>query len=161
MAVASFEELCAGFCEIVKVPQPRLKADARGLVAFHVVMRGATVNLIHRPDETTDHVFVLFELGPLPLDAADSFTRMRELLEANYALLQLYPPTYSRNPATGDALLQYVYPLFDATPSGLHELIERGLDVVSQWQDNPFPRDPSMTELQVPHTLPFAMLNRA
>ena len=101
MAVASFDELCAGFCEIVKVPTPVLKADALGLVAFHVVLRGTTVNLVHRPDESEDHIFILFELGPLSLGAADSFMRMRSLLEANYALLQVHPPAYSRNPATG------------------------------------------------------------
>ena len=39
MTIASFDDLCAGFCEIAKVPAPALQADAQGLIAFDVNLR--------------------------------------------------------------------------------------------------------------------------
>lgn len=135
MAVGSFDELCAGFCEIAHVSPPALGVDARGLVAFHVVLRGATVNVVHCPRTSPEHVFVVFEFGPVGQGGPDSLAELQTLLEANFELLQVHPPVFSRNPATGDAVLQYVYPLFDATAHGLYELIERGVDWVSHWRE--------------------------
>lgn len=134
MAVGSFEDLCAGFCEIVQIPPPALAADAQGLVAFHVMLRGTTVNLVHCPLTSPDYVFIVFELGPLGLDEPESFAHLQTLLEANFALLRVHPPVFSRNPATGEAVLQHVYPLFDATPQGLYEVIQTGAEWVSQFQ---------------------------
>jgi hypothetical protein len=130
MAIANFEQLCAGFCEVVAVPPPALRTDNLGLTAFHVILRGETVNLVHRPKASADHVFVLFELGPLPDDATDPLGQITALLDANFALLQLNAPMFSRNPQTGDVLLQYIYPLFEATPAGLYELIDLGIESV-------------------------------
>ncbi|MDF2466260.1 MAG: Tir chaperone protein (CesT) family [Ramlibacter sp.] len=137
MAVGSFEELCAGFCEIVQVPPPELRVDAQGLVGFHVVRRGTTVNLVHCPHTSPDHVFIVFELGPIGQDGPASFADLQTLLEANFMLLRVHPPVFSRNPATGDAVLQYVCPLFDATAHSLYELIDDGLDWASQWRERP------------------------
>jgi hypothetical protein len=134
MAVANLEELCAGFCEIVKIAPPALSADALGQVAFHVVLRGETVNLVHRPNEFPEHVFVVFELGPVGAEGADAAVQMCALLDANFAPLQLHAPVFSRNPQTGDVLLQYIYPLFEATPTGLYELIDTGLNSVDRWR---------------------------
>jgi hypothetical protein len=136
MAIANFESLCAGFCELVKVTPPPLKADDQGLVAFHLVLRGQTVNLVHRPDTSPDHFFVLFDLGPISHgspDTQDSAARFQALLDANYVLLELNPPVFSRNPATGEAVLQYVFSLFEITPNHLYELIDEGIDQISRW----------------------------
>jgi hypothetical protein len=141
MAVGSFEDLCAGFCDVVKVPPPALSVDAQGLVGFHVLLRGATVNLVHCPQTSPDHVFVVFELGPIGQEGPASFADLQTLLEANFRLLRVHAPVFSRNPATGDAVLQYVFPLFDATPHGLYELIDEGVDWVSQWRERSSSRD--------------------
>lgn len=146
MAVGSFEDLCAGFCDIVQVPTPALGVDAQGLVGFHVVLRGATVNLVHCPQTSPDHVFVVFELGPIGREGPASFADLQTLLEANFTLLRVHPPMFSRNPATGDAVLQYVFPLFDATPHGLYELIDEGVDWVSQWRERSSSRDTDGTD---------------
>jgi len=132
MAIASFQHLCAGFCEVVRVPAPSLWADADGRVAFHVIVRGATVNLVHLPSRYPEHVFVVFDLGRITDDGPASAARSSAMLEANFALLELYQPTFSRNPASGDVVLQYIYPLFDATPAGLYELIHQGVDIISR-----------------------------
>ncbi|WP_194792945.1 CesT family type III secretion system chaperone [Caenimonas koreensis] len=133
MAVASFQDLCAGLCDLVNVPTPTLGEDALGRVGFHVVVRGATVNLVHCPHACPDHVFVLFEFGPVGQSGPDSFADLQALLDANFVLLQVNPPVFSRNPATGEAVLQYVFQLFDASPHDLHALIERGVQMVERW----------------------------
>lgn len=127
MAIASFEELCAGFCEVIGARPPVLSADDNGLVAFHVILRDVTINLVHRPDTSPDHVFVVFEAGPMGLQA---------ILDANFILLQVNPPVFSRNPKTGDAVLQCVYPLFEASSSGLYELINKGIDTIFECREN-------------------------
>ena len=136
MTIASFEDLCAGFCEIAKVPAPPLQADAQGLIAFHVILRDVTVNLVHCPERCADHAFILFEFGPMGQDGADRCEALQALLDANFLPLQVHPPVFSRNPATGDALLQYVYPFFEATPTGLLELIDDGVEMALRWRQS-------------------------
>jgi hypothetical protein len=157
MAVASFEDLCAGYCEIIKVAPLALRADDHGRVAFHVKVHGATVNLVHCPERSPDHVFVVFELGP----AGDSSRELMALLEANYAVLEVHPPMISRNPATGGLVLQYVYPLFDATPNDLHELIEQGCDWAFRWRQELEDDSVALAPVQDGLAAPFSMFNRA
>lgn len=135
MAIASFDALCSGFCDLIKVSTPKLTADDQGLVAFHVTLRGITVNLVQRADADNQNVFVVFELGSIGQGGSNPVAELSALLEANFQLLQSNPPVFSRNPATGDAVLQYVYPLCDATPFGLYELIARGADWITGWRE--------------------------
>ncbi len=153
MAVASFEDLCAGLCDLVQVPLPFLKEDSLGRIGFHVLLRGATVNLVHCPHACPDHVFVLFEFGGVRQDGPGSLADLQSLLDANFVLLQVDPPFFSRNPETGDVVLQYVFKLFDATPHEVYALIDRGVDKVSQWRDGTAP-DNSPTAGVNP-TIPF------
>ena len=134
MAVGSFNDLCAGFCELAGVPAPILKPDARGVIAFHVILRDVTVNIVHAPARCEDHAFILFEFGPFRGDHADPASDLGGLLDANFLSMQPYPPVFSRNPVNGDALLQYVYPFFDATPTGLLELVELGVQKALSWR---------------------------
>ena len=136
MAVASFEELCAGFCEIAGVPTPALVANANGLIAFHMVLRDVTVNVIHSPEKCAGHAFILFDLGPVGQDDADSSRGLQTLLHANFLQLQVHPPMYSRNPKTGDVVLQFVYPFFEATPNGLFDLIDSGVNLALRWREH-------------------------
>ena len=134
MAVASFEELCAGYCELLGVKTPQLSASESGLIAFHVVLHGVTVDIVQRPDASKDHVFLLFELGQLG-DDDESPVQMQALLNANHVLLQMNPPVFSRNPDNGHAVLQLIYPLFEATPNDLNEMINLGIEWTSHWRE--------------------------
>ncbi|MBC5766295.1 CesT family type III secretion system chaperone [Ramlibacter albus] len=159
MAVASLEELCAGLCEILGVPPPRLGIDEHGRVAFHVVLRGVTVNLVHCPQSEPEHVFVLFDMGPVGSEGPSAIGELQALLASNYQLLSTHAPVVSRNPETGDAVLQYVYPLFRATSSGVHALIDAGVDWVSNWRVQS--EEPSSSCEAAPGDVPLAMLNLA
>ncbi len=135
MAIASFEELCAGFCELAGVPAPQLKADAQGIIAFHVILRGVTVDMVHCPERCPSYAFILFEFGPFGHDGLGNSSQLGELLDANFLTLQAYPPVFSRNPVNGEALLQYVYPFFEATPTGLLELVNSGVQKALRWSE--------------------------
>lgn len=134
MAVASFEDLCAGFCELAKVSMPLLAIDELGRLAFHVNFRGETVNLVHCPQISPDHFFVVFEYGQLAQDIETSSAQLLTAMDANYLLLQVNPPVFSRNPATGDVVLQYVQTLFEATASDLYKLIASGARHIGDWR---------------------------
>src|SRR4051812_19424853 len=95
MAIGSFEDLCEGFCELVGVPAPMLTPDSEGLVACHVDLRDVIVNLVHSPNNSTDHLFVLVECGLIPEQGAQRI--MQTLLEANFFRLEVHPPTFGRN----------------------------------------------------------------
>jgi hypothetical protein len=133
MAVANFEELCAGFCEIAGLDAPQLKSDQRGLVAFHTVFRGVTVDVMHWPDLCGDKAFVLFDFGPIPGHV--EVKRLRALLRANFLPFQQTPGIYGCNPATGDVMLQYALPLFETTAHNLLELVEDGVERASRWRE--------------------------
>lgn len=157
MAVASFEALCAGFCELVGVAMPALRPDEEGRVAFHVGYRDANVDLVQCARSSPDHLFVLFSLGPLAAEDRFGPGEMRAMLEANF-VLQVHPPTFSRNPTTGQAILQYVYPLADATAAGLFELIAQGAEWSAHWRDALHGDDPDLHADGRPHAV---MLNLA
>jgi hypothetical protein len=159
MAVASFEDLCAGFCELAGVKPPVLSVSESGLIAFHVVLSGVTVNIVQRPEESNEHVFVLFELGPVGSDDS-SPSLLQALLDANYAPLQVNPPVFSRNPINGNVALQLVYSLFEATPNDLRELIDTGTDRLAHWRETVPSEDdagvyrlPGEPALAMPHHL--------
>ena len=139
MAVANFEELTKGFCEIAQVPVPVLEPDISGMVAFHVQLMEVTINVICMPDVCQDHAFILVEFGSVPEDKEQD--TLCVLMEANFLLLQARSPTFSLNPATGDVVLQYAYPFFDATPDGLFQAVKNIADVAIEWRENFFLND--------------------
>lgn len=135
MAVASFEDLCAGFCELAHVASPALAPDERGITACHVTLRDVTVNLIHCPDENADPVFVLFEFGTVD-DTPNAHGALNELLAANFRQLHAQAPVYTRNPIDGQIVRRHVYSLSEATPNGLFDLIESGVAQALQWRSD-------------------------
>jgi hypothetical protein len=134
MAVANFEELCAGFCEIAGLKAPRLEPDSRGLLAFHVTLRGVTIDVMHQPARSASRFFVIFHLGRLAEKGLREAARLKTLLKANFLPDQQSLGVYGCNPGTGDILLQQDCSLLDASPHGLLELIEAGTALASQWQ---------------------------
>jgi hypothetical protein len=42
---------------------------------------------------------------------------------------------FSRNPATGDAVMQRVYGLNEVTPSALYEMLADGSESVCRWRE--------------------------
>jgi hypothetical protein len=155
-----FAELCERFCDLLKVPQPELRPDAHGRFTFNVVMRGTIVNIVHCPSTSADHAFVLFELGPVGKNGPGSYVELQVLLEANF-VLQLHPSTFSRNPSTGEAVMQRTYALHDMTASLLYELLGEGVESVCRWREVLDVRDAGSHRTHDPQAPPLAMFNLA
>jgi hypothetical protein len=135
MAISSLDALCAGYCEIAGVPAPDLQPDDRGIVAFNLKRRDVVIDLLHSPSSGVDNIFVLFHLGPFGADEWMAGRAMRQLLAGNFLLLDATAPTFSCNPTTGNAFMQYVVPFFETSPTALHELIEAGVAKTLAWRE--------------------------
>lgn len=133
MAVANFEELCAGFCEIAGLKAPVLQPDASGLVAFHFRFRDVTVDVMHWPQRCAQSAYIAFAFGTLPADEQERAAHLELLMMANFVSWQPQG-TFACNPASGEVMLQYSYPLSDATPHALLELVEHGTTLASDWR---------------------------
>jgi hypothetical protein len=135
---AEFEAICAGFCEIAGVAAPVLQAEADGVVAFNVRWRGVTVDVIYSAFTGGAHAFVLFDLGSIDRSGPDATRILDALLAANFFAMQANPPTFSCHPDTGDAVLRCVFPLADAHPAALHEIVNEGVALALEWRETFF-----------------------
>lgn len=150
MAISSLEHLCAGFCELAQVPAPALTAHDQGLLAFNVVLRDVTVDVLCCPEICADHAFILFEFGAIGQDGVDFSAGAQALLQANFLALRAHPAVLGQNPVTGRAVLQYVYPFRDATATGLFDLVNQGVESALEWRRSGALRLPAHGDLPVP-----------
>lgn len=153
MAVATFEELSAGFCDIAGLPAPTLEPDERGLIAFHVKFRGVTVDVMHWPERCADSAFIVFTFGPVSPDDRSQAESLRSLLTANFVSFRQPQPVFGCNPANGNVVLQYTCALFDATPHTLLELVEQGTASALQWREQSGKAEPSHETTPAPGSL--------
>ncbi|MDP3138865.1 MAG: CesT family type III secretion system chaperone [Burkholderiaceae bacterium] len=140
MSTSAFVQLCTGFCELAQTAAPTLEAQASGVLAFHTEWKEVTVDVIYHPTGDAGHTFVIFKMGAIDTNeggAAD----LLALLHANFLSLRANAPTFSVHPATGDAVLQCVFPMVHGTPHGLHALIEEGVMLVLRWRNGRFSTD--------------------
>lgn len=144
MAIANFDEFCRAFCELAAIPRPDLSPDPHGAFAFTVLMRGVSVTVLHVPSRP-DVAYVMAELGSVPEHSA--MEAWRALLDANMLLRGKDAPVFSRNPQTGDVILQRAFPLGDATAVHVYEQVELLVAMARQWQQGNFLAEP-LTEIQ-------------
>lgn len=110
MTIASFDALCTGCCDILGVPVPHLEADAQGVRAFWVAVRGERITLLDtQQDPAAPAAVLLADLGEIPEHA--ELGVWHTLLAANALRPAAGRPRFSRNPHTGRALLHWLCPL--------------------------------------------------
>jgi len=138
MTAKTFQDLYEGLCNIVQSPRFPLGEAAHGCVSFHLNRQGVVANVLYFPQTCADHAFVLLEFGPIPHDDPRAYQILLALLDVNFLLPQAHPPALGRNPATGEVVLRCVYPLSEATPDGLLELIDAGAALAREWRQDFF-----------------------
>ena len=132
MAVANFEELCKGYCEIAGFPAPSLAPDAHGIEAFHLRLRDVAVTVGHEPAKALERAFVVIEFGPVPKDREED--AWPALLDANFLMLRDGMPIFSRNPVNGDVLLQMSCAFSRVTALELVQLVDAFVGVAIDWR---------------------------
>ncbi len=136
MTVASFQALCEGVCAIFGVAPPDLQPDMTGLTGFTLQLRGVDLCVAQAPSGPVPAVFVLVEFGAPPVGR--ELQTWHALLDANFLMLGANAPGFSRNPVTGDVVLQYACALHEATPEGLCASIRAIADVAARWRKDYF-----------------------
>ncbi len=136
MTIANFDELCKGLSEIAGVTAPALTPDEQGIIAFSVHLHEVAVSVAHAPQSSPHCAFVVIEFGDIPQDRA--LAAWTALLDANFLMMGESAPCFSRNPATGQVLLQYAYPFDTATALDLYQGIVKMTDIAQRWRDDHF-----------------------
>jgi hypothetical protein len=140
VAIADIEQLVESFCDIARVPAPKLGPDREGVWAATLRLRGTQVVLRQFGDRDADTVFLSFDFGEVAPHSA--LAAWHVLLEANLHMLGDEPPRFSRHPVTGHALLHVPYPLADATGADFHQRVEQGADLAARWRVDHFLTQP-------------------
>lgn len=112
MTIATFEDLCSSLCELEGSPAPTLERDEDGNLAIALTVDDVDVTLAHEPAHSNT-AFLFAAIGPLP--PGDELGACRTLMGINAALLQDGGTCFSRNPQTGELLLQSSYAFADGT----------------------------------------------
>lgn len=141
MAVASFQALCEGMCGIFGVTPPALRADANGLTGFTLQLLGVDISVVEAPAGSKAGVFMLVEFGSPP--EGRELQAWHALLDANFLMLGVDAPSFSRNPVTGGVVLQHACALHDATCEGLCAKLRAIAEVAVRWREDCFLGDPA------------------
>ena len=136
MAIASFEDLCSGVCEIGGVPTPALARDDLGRSAMAMDIDGVEITLAHEPARSPQHAFLFAAFGPLPQGA--ELEACRELMNLNASLLRHGGACFSRHPTTGEVTLQSPYAFERATAIELYGRAHELASLVQRWRRRDF-----------------------
>ena len=131
MSVTHLQLLCDGLCALLGVDAPTLESGYRGLVAFTLTLQGTPVTVLQQPQSDADMAFVVVELGAVPPEL--ELAALRQLMEANFALLGRDAPCFSRHPASRKVLLQWQFAIATATPARLHAGLLRAAALAADW----------------------------
>lgn len=136
-APASFQALCDGLCGLLGLPAPVLAPDALGVTGFTLRMQDVDVSVVLAGEAGGPPIAgLLVEFGPPP--PARELAAWQALLDANFLMLGPDAPCFSRNPATGEVVLQQACPLHATTPQVLQARIERMTQVARRWREDGF-----------------------
>jgi hypothetical protein len=114
---ARFNELCRELCDLAGVPLLEVQTDEHGSQVGSLILRDVEVQVLQSPD-SRDRVFSRVVIGPAP---SDSDALWGELLAANYLFFMAGEGSFSRDPWTGDVILQQRW----SAEISARELLER------------------------------------
>jgi hypothetical protein len=141
MAIADFEELCKGVCEVGGAPAPELMPNERGTWSATVHLRGVEVTVMQFGTRAPGTAFLVAEFGELPQDHA--LAGWLALMNANLHMAAESAPAFSRDPETGKVLLQWACPLWAATVVDVYQRISEMVDLACRWHEDYFLGDAS------------------
>jgi hypothetical protein len=139
MAIANIEALCAGFCDMAGMPPIMLAPDNAGLRSATIRVGGVDVYAQQLDSHNADCVFLSADLGA-PQDRALEAWQL--LLKANLRMVGTSDPVFSRNPSTQRAMVQWAYPLADASVPDFHHRVMSLANMAGDWRDGHFLAEP-------------------
>lgn len=139
MAVTNFQTLCDGVCGVFGIEAPQLQPDAMGITGFTLRVQEVDISVVQAPEGSPPAAFVLVEFGAPPPER--ELETWHALLDANFLMLGANAPSFSRNPVSGEVVLQYACAFENATPEGLCQSIEHIAEVAVRWRKDYFLAD--------------------
>ena len=130
MPIANLEELSKGESEQAGFAPPGDGATDRG--AFSFQFSGVTVTALHAHEG-----FVAFvaEAGRMP-DAA-SLAGWLSLMDANTFMMDVDSPRFGRNPFSGEAVQQWMFPLDAVSVTDVYDRLMRMVALTLAWRIDP------------------------
>lgn len=135
MAHPTFTQFSEALCTAAGVQAPDLTTGEEGLLAFHLILRDVTIDLLHLQDQPVPEFMVLVTFGEIPEASERQVLRM--MAEANFSLLGSGVPVYGCNPDSGQMVLRLSVPLHEADPVQTFRLLQRLTELVLQWRADP------------------------
>ena len=135
MPYSTFSEFGAALCNIAGVEFPGLEPDPNNVVAFHLVLDGVVVNVLHHDAEGNDDAFILVTFGQTP--EQDECEVLRTLAEMNFVLMSGDAPVMGCNPETGEVVLRKALSLSLVDAATALDAIRQLVVLALEWRANP------------------------
>jgi hypothetical protein len=139
MAIADFQELCKGICEVAGMQPPALAPSEQGTWSATVHMRDVEITVLQFGARAPGTAFLIAEFGELPEDRA--LAGWLALMNANLHMAGENAPAYSRNPDTGKVLLHWACPYWSVTVVDVYQRIVAMVDLACKWREDYFLHD--------------------
>ncbi len=136
MAIADFEQLCEGFCDIAAMTTPALVPDEHGALAFTLRLHEVAVTVMEFVRVRPGMAYLMAEFGPMPQERAQD--GWRALLDINRRMAGSGCAAFSRHPPTGQVLMQASLALADATAVDVYQQVCKMVDAAVQWRESCF-----------------------
>ncbi len=152
MAVADFDQLCQGLCEVAGCAMPEQAVNEHGARAVSFRLDGVEVTLAQEEARGPRQAFVLTRFGRLP--EGREHAACIALLQTNSLMLRSGSPSFGVDPLTSDVLLHHSVVLDEVNATELYNSIVRFVEIAHSKRATHF-LDPAHRLLER-QQLPFA-----
>jgi hypothetical protein len=128
---SNFVDLCNAFCEVAGLAEVPPERDEEGAMAARFTLGDTDVELMSE-SESAQRCFSRVVFGPLP--SGDEPAQWDELLETNFLIYRPGGAAFSRDPWTGNAVLQQSWPAATA-PQALFSVISQQCQTAWSWRN--------------------------
>lgn len=127
---SNFVDLCNAFCEVAGFAEVSPERDEEGAMAARFTL-GDTDFEFMSESESAHRFFSRVVFGPLP--PGDESAQWDELLETNFLISRPGGAAFSRDPWTGNAVLQQSWPAA-TVPQALFAVISQQCQTACNWR---------------------------
>jgi hypothetical protein len=132
MADSSFALFCADFCKEAGARAPVFAGSADDPSGFELELDGIPITVLRVSGDGIEDVRVLIEYGA-PAEP-DEVATWQGLLDANFAMMGHFSLCFSRDPDTGDVMLQMRTPLESAAGAEVLRECRQLTDMAARWR---------------------------
>ena len=134
MSTSRLHRFVEQFCDAGGPPALKIDLESGGASVLSVNFQGVDLSICHDQLRHPDHALVLAFFAHVP--EHNEVLILRELLHANLSMMRPNSPSFSRNPLTGNVMLQYAVPLIGEAGENLWAAIQDIAESILVWRQN-------------------------